>query len=272
MFEDREDCFCAAFDQTVATAGERLETANVAGSDWRGNLRSRLRQLLRLMDEHPGLARLCVVDMLAASEAALRRRARVLARISAFLEAGFASEGGQIEEPVLASALVGGACAVIHEQILTQPDTSLEVLVGRLMYVLVTPYEGRAEAEKELTLANGVAPRGVLRRPRPAEDGFDGLKMRLTYRTIRVLDVISRTPAASNREVATAAGVADQGQISKLLSRLNGLGLIENRGESCGRGGANAWHLTRLGARVLRTTHPVHGGLSPVASVVAEFT
>ena len=44
--------------------------------------------------------------------------------------------------------------------------------------------------------------------------------MRLTYRTVRVLTFIGEHPGASNREIAEGSGIADQGQISKLLTRL----------------------------------------------------
>jgi DNA-binding MarR family transcriptional regulator len=75
--------------------------------------------------------------------------------------------------------------------------------------------------------------------------------MRLTYRTARVLSVIAEHPGASNREVADSAGIVDQGQISKLLGRLEGLGLIENAIE-VGRRSANAWVLSPRGERVER--------------------
>jgi DNA-binding MarR family transcriptional regulator len=80
--------------------------------------------------------------------------------------------------------------------------------------------------------------------------------MRLTYRTVRVLVVISTQPGASNREIADQSGVADQGQISKLLTRLQRLELVENRGEGQPKGAANAWHLTERGVQVERATRP----------------
>ena len=48
--------------------------------------------------------------------------------------------------------------------------------------------------------------------------------MRLTYRTVRVLMVIAGHAGASNREIAQGSGIVDQGQISKLLARLERLG------------------------------------------------
>ena len=76
--------------------------------------------------------------------------------------------------------------------------------------------------------------------------------MRLTYRTVRVLLAISEHPAASGRQVADAAGVADQGQISKLLWRLESLGLIDNSARGRGKGEPNAWVLTARGREVER--------------------
>jgi DNA-binding MarR family transcriptional regulator len=74
------------------------------------------------------------------------------------------------------------------------------------------------------------------------------LDMQLTYRTGRVLSAIAQYPGASNRQVADAAGISDQGQISKLLKRLEGLGLIENSCVGQTGGVANAWRLTAKGS------------------------
>ncbi len=74
--------------------------------------------------------------------------------------------------------------------------------------------------------------------------------MRITYRTVRVLIAIASGPGASNREIATAAGIQDQGQVSKLLTRLEHLGLVHNEGAGPAKGAPNAWTLTAKGQRV----------------------
>jgi DNA-binding MarR family transcriptional regulator len=74
--------------------------------------------------------------------------------------------------------------------------------------------------------------------------------MRLTYRTVRVLMAIGAQPGVSNRRVADAAGVSDQGQISKLLARLHHLGLIENNGFGQAKGESNSWYLTERGSEI----------------------
>jgi DNA-binding IclR family transcriptional regulator len=74
--------------------------------------------------------------------------------------------------------------------------------------------------------------------------------MRLTYRTVRVLMAVAANPGSSNRAVADGAGIKDQGQISKLLHRLERLGLIGNDGAGGPPGGPNAWALTAKGREV----------------------
>jgi hypothetical protein len=66
--------------------------------------------------------------------------------------------------------------------------------------------------------------------------------------------VIAAHPGASNREIAEGSGIIDQGQISKLLTRLARLKLIQNTGGGQEKGAANAWHLTGRGAEVERAT------------------
>ena len=84
--------------------------------------------------------------------------------------------------------------------------------------------------------------------------------MRLTYRTGRVLGAIFDYPGASNREVAQRAGIIDQGQVSKLLGRLEGRALIA-RGDVAalgraarGQGNPNSWRLTERGELALRAS------------------
>jgi hypothetical protein len=77
--------------------------------------------------------------------------------------------------------------------------------------------------------------------------------MTLGHRSCRVLAAIAAQPGASNREVADAAEVRDEGQTSKLLARLQLLGLIHDRGE-WRVGEPHSWRLTARGKRVERAT------------------
>jgi DNA-binding MarR family transcriptional regulator len=111
--------------------------------------------------------------------------------------------------------------------------------------LIVLPYLGHAVAEEELARATPRMQRVALSAP---GDPLEGLDIRLTQRTFCVLGAIAEYPGASNLEIAGYAEIADQGQISRLLARLQKLGLVEKRVQATGS--ANAWGLTAKGAEV----------------------
>jgi AcrR family transcriptional regulator len=250
LFSDREDCFLAAFDQAVEHAAARVLLAYKEADGWLERMRAGLRALLEFLDDEPGLGRLAIVDALGAGPTALERRTRV---VGVLIDAVDRGRREPRATPGLkrftAEGIVGAVLAVLHAR-LTEPEPRPMVrLLAPLMGVIVLPYQGRTIAERETQRS---APR---RRPAaaPAADPLRDLEMRLTYRTVRVLVAIAAHAGASNREVADASGVADQGQISKLLVRLERIGLIANVGEGHARGEPNAWRLTPRGREVERT-------------------
>jgi hypothetical protein len=121
--------------------------------------------------------------------------------------------------------------------------------------MIVLPYMGPAAARREQALPAPKAPAAAPSELSGAssEDPLQGLQMRWTYRTARVLQGISELPGASNRKVADYAEIHDQGQVSKLLARLQRLGLITNACDGQLKGEPNAWSLTPLGERVAQS-------------------
>jgi predicted transcriptional regulator len=80
--------------------------------------------------------------------------------------------------------------------------------------------------------------------------------LRLAPRRTAALLHIATHPGASNREVAAGIGIGDEAQSSKLLARMQDLGLVVNRSDTHRRGGRSAWYLTVAGrqlARALKT-------------------
>jgi len=258
VFADREDCFLAAFDQAIDHAGVLAKEAYEQESGWRDGVRAGLARLLMLMDDEPGLARVCVVEALAAGPAVLERRAQVLEELAAVIDRGRALTSTTNQLPdVTAEGIVGAIFAVVHTRLLEGGKEPLTDLLGSLMSMVVLPYLGARAASNELSrpplVRHGETRRSTLTR---AKDPLEGLNMRLTHRTVRVLMVIAERPGASNREIAEGSGIVDQGQISKLLTRLARLKLVENTGDGQERGASNAWHLTPRGAQVERATRP----------------
>jgi AcrR family transcriptional regulator len=254
LFADREDCFLAAFDEGVGRIGACVLPAYEWPGTWRERVRASLAALLGFLDEERLVGRLLIVESLAAGHRALERRGHVLAQIIAVVDEGrTAVKGGEGPSRLTAEATVGAVFSVIHARLLEEDPGSLVGLVNPLMGMIVLPYLGSAAARRELErpVPRAERPRGSTGAPNPLRE----LHMRLTYRTVRVLMAVADSPGASNRMVADRAGVEDQGQISKLLSRLEKLGLVSNAGLAPGRGAPNAWTLTEQGEEV-------HGALA----------
>ena len=212
LFEDREDCFLAAFEDAVARATVVVQGAAQEGEpSWRGRVRAGLAALLGFLDEEPMLGSLLVVDALGAGAVVLERRARVLESLAHAIDQGREEAKAARELPSLtAEGVVGAVFAVIHARLLERGHPRLIGLLNPLMGIIVLPYLGPAAVAEELAHAT---PRVSRSSRKPARDPLEDVDMRLTYRTLRVLAAIAQAPGASNRHIADAAGVQDQGQI-----------------------------------------------------------
>jgi AcrR family transcriptional regulator len=253
-FADREDCFLAAFDDALAFASQRVVPAYAAKSKWRERVRAGLVAFLSFLDEEPVIGRLLVVESLTGGGArVLERRSRVLAQVAAAVDEGRGQSASATGLPLLtAEGLVGGALSIVHARISDPDREPLLGLANQLMGMIVLPYLGPSAARRELE--RPVEPSlSDHRDTRLLADPFKETGMRLTYRTVRVLLTVAEYPNASNRSIGETAGISDQGQISKLLGRLQRLGLISNAGLAPGQGAPNAWTLTETGRQLTKS-------------------
>jgi AcrR family transcriptional regulator len=251
IFEDRSDCLRAVFEEAVAIAAERASGAYDTEARWVDRVRAGLIALLELLEEEPEVARLCVAHALG-RPATLSRRGEVLDQLTRIIDEGRSAARASRQPPPLAAQVVlGGVLGLTYARLLGRDPRALVDVLNPLMFMIVLPYLGEAAALRELSRpvpARASVPREL----RGAPDPLEGLDIRPTYRTLRVLAVIAAQPGLSNREVSERAGITDQGQISKLLARLARLGLMENTGQGQARGLSNAWRLTRRGQAVER--------------------
>lgn len=258
LFEDREDCFLAVFDEGIERIGALAGEAYAEQSSWRDAVRAGLLAILSFMDDQPALARICVVDALGAGPRVLESRARVIEQLKRVVAEGEPaaqrrSRKGQAGD-IAVEGVVGAALTVLHTRLLERNHAPLVNLLGPLMSLIVLPYKGSRAAGEELSRPG---PKGRRRKPQSRKDPLGGLDMRLTYRTMRVLSFVGEHPGASNREVAEGAGIADQGQMSKLLARLERLELLGNTGAGQRHGACNEWRLTDRGRAVERAARPL---------------
>jgi DNA-binding MarR family transcriptional regulator len=241
----------AALDEALRLAGRYVLPAYESSCRWCERIRATLVALLSFLEDEPYLGRLLVVETLGAGDRTLRRRQQVLSHVLAAVDEGRGEARASMSLPPLtAEGAVGAVLSVLHARLAGPLGGPLLPLTGQLTSMLVLPYLGAGAAQRELQ--RPLPERTRTRTPPPANPLHD-LGMRLTYRTVRVLLAVASQPGASNRELAAISDIQDQGQMSKLLTRLEKVGLIENTGAGHARGAPNAWRLTDRGRQIEQT-------------------
>lgn len=235
-----------AFEQALALAAERASLAFYAQEGWVDALRAGLQALLELFDEEPKLARYLVVHSAQASGAVFERRREVLDRLARLLDDERAPARGY-PPPLTAQAVASGVLGVLSERLSQSQPGPLVELAGPLMSFTVLPFLGVSAARRELAGTHGGA---------SAPDGtadLDVLKTpagRVSSRASLVVSIIGAEPELNSKELASRAGVMNDGHASRLLARLERLGLIENARGPDRRLGAKAWRLTTAGEKL----------------------
>ena len=155
-FDNKEDCFLAAFDTTAGRLRERVAAATREGGDsWRNRLRLGLETLLNFTTTEPDAARTLVVEARAASAKAVIRRDRLLEYFAECIDA-------QVQEllpdapsysSITAAGMVGGIEALLYSRLNKGEYDDLNSLLPSMMYFLVLPFEGHEAASEELAVA-----------------------------------------------------------------------------------------------------------------------
>jgi DNA-binding MarR family transcriptional regulator len=269
--QELEERFLAAFDRELATVEAVVARAYRSERRPREQLRAGLATLLDHLDRNPEAASVLIVEPLRAGPRVAARRTEVLAQLAGVVhKAGVrAMRADQREPPPLTEeAVVSAVLGMLHARVSTPwwgngagPSPQLVVLVGPLMALMLVPYVGAKTASKELfapalrMLRPGEVPASVPWDELPEElADLPSRVSRLTASTIVFIGQMNeRGGAPSNRDVSWATGDTDAGQMSKLLTRLEALGLIENTTDhGNGRGRANEWRLTDRGRELAR--------------------
>jgi IclR helix-turn-helix domain len=237
VFESAEEGVLGAFDEGIARLARVIADAARSRRGWRERVRASLIAALEFFDAEPAWARFLILEPPLATVAVAERRRQVLTALAAALAREIQSHaaaqravrprGFSPSPQVVAELVVGGVVSGVRARLLDQPRHSLAALAPSLMSFILTSYAA-ADA--------------------PAAPA---MPVRATYRTTRVLSAIAEAPRSNNREIADAAGLRDEGQTSKLLSRLEQRGLIENVGLGAAHGEPNEWLLTAAGGRIL---------------------
>lgn len=245
-FGNREEALQAGCELTLSEARCLAAAAFGAEANWRSGMRAAVAGLLLRLEEDRPVARLWAIETVVAGGEIRTRRTAVVREIAEVLHDGGRSAGCLKPLPTTAEFVICGALGMLAQHLVTEPDTPLTRLYGPIMSMIVQPYLGAEAACEEAASSPPTSERQA--NSRPTAKAWNKGEFRVTTRTVRVLRAIASEPGASNQAIAKGAGIKDPGQISKLLRRLEGLGLVINLDEELAGGVTKSWYLTDRGA------------------------
>jgi len=158
QFSSKEECFLAAFDESVAAAGEVFAELLDAEQPWADQIAAGLEIFLEMVVAEPSRARLCIVEAQAAGGEALARYQAMLESVAPKLREGreFNPRASRLPDG-LEVAIVGGLAWLIHQRLIADRIDGIKALLPEMLQVTLTPYLGEAEASRAADAAQARA-------------------------------------------------------------------------------------------------------------------
>jgi AcrR family transcriptional regulator len=148
-FADKEACFLAAYEMVADHIRDSMRTAASAFEEWPQQVRAALATMLRFLAGEPELARVCMIEPIAAGGVIAAKHRASMEDFVEILKAGRPEHGGERPLPEATEAtLVGGIVSLIVREINAGRTEQLEKLLPDLVELTLAPYLGGEEAAR----------------------------------------------------------------------------------------------------------------------------
>jgi len=148
-FADKEASFLAAYEMVADHIRDSMQVAARAFEDWPQQVRAALATMLRFLAGEPELARVVMIEPIAAGGEIAARHRESMQGFVEILKAGRPEHGGERPLPEATEAtLVGGIVSLIAREINAGRGDKLEELLPDLIELILAPYLGPEEAAK----------------------------------------------------------------------------------------------------------------------------
>ncbi|HEY5977045.1 MAG TPA: TetR/AcrR family transcriptional regulator [Solirubrobacterales bacterium] len=220
-FKGKEDLLMAAIDSACAQGVAAVTAAFTRHPDWPDAVRAGIGALLNFLASRPGLAKLMTVEVYAAGEEALERRAHGLAPIAALIEANTV-EWAHLH-PVIYETLAGGVYQLLRSAVIKGGADSLPALTPVCTYLTLAPFIG---ADTACAAANG--DRGDAEDPAPLwslapRPGAIPFRAHLTS-AMKAMAILERKTATAP-EIAEETG-EDPAVVSEYMGKLASISAV----------------------------------------------
>lgn len=148
-FADKEACFLAAYELITEHIRASMRAAAETFEEWPERVRAALAALLGFLSAEPELARLCMIEPVAAGGEIAALHQTTLRDFAEILKAGRPQRGEERPLPAATEeALVGGIVTLIVREISAGRTAELSKLLSDLIKITLAPYLGAEEAER----------------------------------------------------------------------------------------------------------------------------
>ena len=148
-FENKEDCFLAAFEIVVSHLRDLVTEAVEPIDDWPHEVIAAFRALLGFLAKEPDLARLCLVESLTAGPVVAERFRQTIYGFIPLLERGRQERHSDRPLPdSTESSLIGALASMASRSILAGDAAHLDRLLPDWVDFVLTPYLGPDEARR----------------------------------------------------------------------------------------------------------------------------
>lgn len=151
LFDDKEACFLAAYDNAVDGLARRVSSAYEAEERWPDRVSAGLAALLAALAEGPARARLILVDVTAAGPPAQRRSRAAIQRLTPFFDEGRDFAPGGRSLPANAGRMAAGAVfGLISDELVAGRAKQLPKLLPEVLFATLVAYLGPDAAAREV--------------------------------------------------------------------------------------------------------------------------
>lgn len=147
QFANKQEAFLAAYDEVSAQLLASIRAAMEPATEFADGVERALEAFLYYLAAEPAFAHMCIVDVLAAGQAAIERRNRVIRTFMELLDRAAAALPEK--PPPLTSEIVTGAIhGVVYARIADDRTEELPGLLPDLLGAALLPYVGARAARR----------------------------------------------------------------------------------------------------------------------------
>ncbi len=152
-FRDVEDCFVTSYRHHAQELMAVIDGVAAVGGNWQERARLALLALLRYLGDRPDVARMAVIEVLAAGPAAIAERDRAIALLRGLIGEEALATAPDPAPRLLLEVISGAILHLIYARVLEDDCAQLEGLLPTIMYTVLVALHGPGGAAERAGIA-----------------------------------------------------------------------------------------------------------------------